>query len=220
MTQFAELPGVAVDWIATAEPLSSWLRYSVYRRLNGETGSGTRIAVINDPSLATYTDYTVKSAVAYDYNVTQTVQIGADEIESDFAAWATTELQIHSAFLHDVREPAYYVELQLNSQSHAIEQDAAYAQVWGRRTPTAHFGPGQRDTVELSLTDAWLRNPEAWTALRTLIDRQREQGSILMLRQHRDVRMFCQLEGPSRQDATVLYQLGLRAHEVFYEESV
>lgn len=219
MTTFAELPGAQNTWTATSESLAVWLRYNVYRRLNGTAGDGTRIAVIQDPNITTYTDYTVASGVAYDYAVTQTILTGSDELESE-KTWLTTEGQVHSAFLHDVRAPSHYVELQIQSQRHALEQDVAYAQVWGRRTPTAHFGPGQRDVVELSLTDAWFNNPDAWTTLRTLMDRQRVNGAVLMLRQHRDIRMFCQLDGPSRQDAAVLFTQTLRLREVHYDEEV
>ena len=132
------LPGAYLTWTTSVEPLTSFLRYLVYRRKTGDTAY-TRVGRITDRSLTSFQDYTLASGVSYDYAVTQVSSASGEEVESTFPTAATASVTIRSTFIHDVAAPANYVEILAEGQSVSPEQDVAYLQVWGRNQPTAHF---------------------------------------------------------------------------------
>lgn len=216
---FDPLPGALLGWEPTSESLDAWLRYNVRRRALGDTGDGTRIAVISDPSVTSYTDYTIPSATPWQYAVTQTVLTGSDELESE-PGWTTVEGNVYSAFVHDWLNPAYYVELRGQTQTRGIEPDISYVLPWGAERETAHVGSRLTDTFEVGLTDVWRDNPEVWTGLRTLLERQARLGSVMVLRQHRDVRVFCTIEAPSASDSPAMFQQSVRVRAVAIDEEV
>lgn len=214
---FASLPGAYITWDQTSESLDAWLRYNVWRR--DDEGVVERIAVISDPTLTTYTDNTIPSDTPWEYAVTQSIQVGPEEVESE-PEWFTAQGTIRSTFLHDWRNPAFYVELLGQAQRRAVEPSISYVLPWGQTEYTAHAGPLIATPVELEVTDAWYDNPDTWRAVRELIERQRDLGSVMVLRGHRDVRMFCAIDGNNAGDQPVLYTQSLRFTNLNVEEGV
>lgn len=216
---FSALPGISVQFDESAEPLDTFLRYNIRRRLLGDSSDGIRIATITDRSFTTYFDDTVGSAVAYQYNVTVTSEVGGEEVEGDLVDWVTAQIEIHSVFIHSHRRPEVYGEFQIHAQSAAPEQDIAEVQVWGRSSPTAHIGPRLQQVASIQWRDTWYQGSEQWAAVEALMAAQ-AAGDMLVFRQHRGLRMFGTLHAPQRSDAPVLFDAGLTFRAKHFEERV
>ena len=214
------LPGAYLTWATSVEPLTSFLRYLVYRRKTGDTAY-TRVGRITDRSLTSFQDYTLASGVSYDYAVTQVSSASGEEVESAFPTAATASVTIRSTFIHDVAAPANYVEILAEGQSVSPEQDVAYLQVWGRNQPTAHVGKRLANVIEVAGTRSWLTDSAVWLAIETLQIRQRDNGATLCLRQNRIPRVYGQIASAGRDDSGVVrYGLKLRFSETYFDESV
>jgi len=214
----AALPALTVSWDESAQALDTFLRYNGYRRIAGDA-DWVRIFTITDRSLTSYADYSVGSAITYEYAVTVVAEVGGEEVEGDFPTAVSSTIQVHSVFIHSFLHPEVYVELQAHTQDVGVEQDIAYAQVWGRTARTAHFGPREEDVVSVGWSDAWFQGDEHWEAVRELLTRQRA-GDTLVMRQHRGVRLFGVLEAPGRGDAPVMYNGSLRFRATHFTEVV
>ncbi|MGK2898613.1 MAG: hypothetical protein ACSLE9_07980 [Burkholderiaceae bacterium] len=215
---FAPLPGAYINWDESAEPLASFLRYSVYRRLDGDTGDGTRIATITDRSLTTYTDYQIGSDDAYEYNITQTIDNGAEELESEFGEWLTALLVIESVFVHSVPHPEIYAEFLPEGFGDVREQDIVEEQAYRRAAPTSFIGPRDQGVAQIPWSDSWIEGSEQWAAVRRLMAAQ-AAGDTLMIRNTRDIRMFGAIHAPSRSHSRVMYAGAITFRENHYEEA-
>lgn len=213
------LPNIYLTWDPSVEPLDTFLRYQVYRRIAGAS-EWSKLARITDRGVAFYVDYTAGSALTYQYAVTQVRDVAGEEVESAFPTPVEAALVIRSVFIHDVSAPENYVELAGHAMSTGISQEIVYKQVWSRRLPTAHVGNALQESYDIEAAEGWDESAEVWRALRNLIDRQRTTGAVLMARQYRDVRLFGVIESPSRMDDVVLFRTKLRFRERHYTEEV
>jgi hypothetical protein len=219
MSAQAALPGAYLNWSESSESLAQFLRYSVYRRLAGDTGDGTRIATITDRGLTTYTDYTIGSAVGYEYSVTQTIDNGVDEIEGEFVDWASVTIEVHSVFIHSHQHPEIYGEFEVEGYSDSREQDISENQVFRRTAPTSFIGPRNQGIASIPWRESWFEGSEEWDAVIDLMAAQAD-GDMLVLRQHRGIRMFGMLHSPGRSHAQVLYEGSLTFRENHFTEQV
>ena len=120
----------------------------------------------------------------------------------------------------DVAAPDYYVEIIGDAQSVATEPQLAYVQPWSRRSPTAHVGPALGQAIQVSWRTSWADRANCWRTLKTLLERQKDNGSVFVVRHGRDVRSFCTIEGLERGDEFVAYDGRVTLREVHYREEV
>jgi hypothetical protein len=213
------LPLIYLTWEPSAEPVATFLRYQVYRREAGTEG-WTKLARITDQTVAFYQDATVGSGVAYEYAVTQVIDVGGEEIESAFPTEVGASLEIDSAFIHAVPSPERYAEVFADTQSVVPEQEIQYVQPWAASAPVAHVGRSRPHVVELEIEEWWGTGEELWAALEGLQALQREVGAVLMVRQRRGVRFFAVMEQLERDDEAVGFTARIRLREVSYNEEV
>jgi hypothetical protein len=218
---FDPLPGAYLTWDESSEPLSSFLRYQVYRRVAGETTwNALSDGRITDRSLTAYLDYAVESGVLYEYDVTQWSDSSGEELESDHTVGVQGTLIIRDLFIHDASVPDYYAQLHVQQQTIDVAQDIAYLQPWAHQSPTAHVGNVQTRTLDVPLTGQWgysqsSLSDDAYRALLTLVTRQRTEGSSLIARQGRDVFLYCVIDsGLNRQDSPMQFGQRLKLREV------
>ncbi len=220
MISFATLPHAYLTWTESAVALADFLRYQVYRRVQGDT-SWTKIARITDRSITFYQDYNIGGeSDTYEYAVTQVQDVSGDEVESAFPAAVSVTVTIDSVFVHDVANPDYYIEIIGDAQRVEMQPQLAYVQPWSRRSPTAHVGPGLGQAYEVVWRTSWEDRANAWRTLVTLLERQKDNGSVFMVRQGRDVRSFCAIEPSGRGDEFVAYDGRLTLRETHYREEV
>lgn len=221
---FEALPRMYITWDESSEDLDTFLRYQVYRRVVGETDWSKR-ARINDRGITFWDDTVAHSGVDYEYVVTQVIDVSGEEIESDYPSPVGGTVNIQSVFIHDVRAPENYVQMSGASQEVQTNQPISYVQPWSRRVPTAHVGHVLNHTYTFSMIGVWDEedssiNKETWRALETLIDRQHEFGSVLMVRQAHDIAYFGVIESLRRSEAPILTTQPITFRETYYREDV
>lgn len=220
------LPVIYLSWNQSTEPLASFLRYCVYRRELGEgENAWLRLARITDRSRTYFEDHQAGAGVTYEYAVTQVSDSSGEEVESDFPTPVQASLTINSLFIHDAAAPEHYAELLAATQEVNVEQDIAYLQPWSGQAPVAHVGNVEARTFVATVRGQWNHSNgaisrEQYLALRNLQERQRTNGAVLVARQGRDIRLFCQLEMLRRADEAVNFSQSLRLKEVDYQEAV
>lgn len=204
------LPNIYLTWDESPEPVNSFLRYVIYRRIVGE-GAWRQLAIITDRSLTSYNDHTVASDTLYEYIVIVVADVAGEEVESEPPVPAQAQVTIRSAFVHAHGEESVYAEFRAETQSVDMGQDIAYVQPRRSRAPVAHVGGQLAGVFELNVTDTW--DPDLWRRVRALQEAQ-ARGRVLMLRQHRDLCAYVVLESAQRSDQTTLMGLQLRFREV------
>ncbi len=220
MISFATLPHAYLTWTESAVALATFLRYQVYRRVQGDT-SWTKIARITDRSITSFQDYNIGGeSETYEYAVTQVQDVSGEEVESAFPTAVSATVTIDSVFLGDVAAPDYYVEIIGDAQRVASQPQLAYVQPWSRTSPTAHVGPALGQGIEVVWRTSWEDRANCWRTLLTLLERQKDNGSVFMVRHGRDVRSFCVIEGLERGDEFVAYDGRVTLREVHYREEV
>lgn len=226
MTAFAPLPRIYITWDQSAESLDSFLRYQVYRRVQGSGADWSKRARITDRAITFWSDELCASGVTYEYIVTQVIDVAGEEVESDEPSAVSGMVVINDLFIHDVRNPSNYAQVHVPAQQVRVVQPAAFVQPWGRRAPTAHIGRVQYTEYSVSMVGIWESGndpsvgPEQWDALVALVTAQRVSGAVLMARQGRGVALFGQLDGPQRSDAPLIIAEELRFRETYYREEV
>jgi hypothetical protein len=216
-------PNIYVTWEESAEPLISFLRYEVWRRVQASPANDwVKIARISDRARTSYQDFLSGSyGTTYEYDVTVAANDSAgNEISSDHTAGVAVSMVIRSFFLHDVAAPEHYAEVRGNGAEVEPQQELELVQVWARRTPTAHVGPRRARGIGISALRGWDAENDAWLALVDLQARQYETGAVLCLRGYRDAPTFCVIRGMARSDEGVLWSIALDLAEVFYDPEV
>ena len=214
------LPNLYLTWTPSTEPLSSFLRYQVYRRVLGDA-AWVKVARITDRSIAFFQDFAAASGVSYEYAVT-VVKAADDgeEVESAFPTSVSAAVTFIDSFLHAVRTPSVYAQIDVQSQSLPVAQDVVMVQVWGRSAPTAHVGTVESTQVQFKIQDSWLTDSALWVALRAIVPVQRTAGTVLCYRDARATRLFCQIVALQRDDTFVGYGASGTLQEVYYQEAV
>lgn len=213
------LPGLDVQWLESAEPLSTFLRYEIYRRTLGAP-VWTRIADITDRALLAYFDARVAPDTTYEYDVIPVVDLGGEELAGDFGTPVQAELSIRSLFIHDAASPDLYVELHPDDVREATSPDVRFVQVWDRTAPTAHVGPARPRTFRASAPLAWEDKREVETALRALLARQ-ASGATLVARWYKSGEvLFCAIKATEQGGAPGITTWSLELGEVYFREEV
>lgn len=214
------LPGIYLTWEASAESGDTFLRYQIYRRKVGET-DWLKIARITDQSVLFYSDYRVPATGdEYEYAVTQVIDVGGEEVESEFPSAVSTSTLARSTFLHPVLLPEQYIEYFAEANSVAVTPEIAYVQPWSRRLPTAHVSPVRRREYQLGSRRSWLDDRQLWESLQDFIDLQYDGGAVFLLR-HARTHAYVQIDAINRDDAgSVMFDVPVRLTEVYYREEV
>lgn len=213
------LPQLYVQWEPSAADPAVFLRYQVYRRQVG--GNYTKIARIPDQALNFYQDFNTPSGVEMEYNLTQVIAADTgEELESAFVTPVAGTVTARSLFIHDVRNPEFYVELGPLQTTVKPHQDQGWVQPRNRATPTMHIGRAGWRTIEVSILRQWDVDKETWERLEELWDRQRTHGAILCARGYRLPRAFCQLTDIPRSDRPIVFNASISFTEAHFEEDV
>ncbi len=212
------LPGISLNWNESAEPLATFLRYQVYRREEGET-AWMKIVRITNRAITFYDDYLIAANQTYEYAVTLVADISGEEIESAFPTEVSATHTFQKAFLHDINAPSNFADLPQQSPRRTLQTDTVSIQVWSRAAPTMHIGNRRFYVIDMSARWTW--DEGIWADIETLVDRQINFGSVLMYRDRRGNRFFCQL---TRQrvadDVGLVYSHSIQLQETYYDEAV
>lgn len=223
------LPRVSLQWPEVSTSLDDFLHYQVWRRVAGQTDAeAVRLLAgrITDRSRTFYDDYTVASGVVYEYNVTQTVEVSGEDVESDFGDWVQASVAFRQLYVHDAAAPQYYANLLVQAQQVGPVQEMAYLQPFGRGVPSARVGDVLQETYRASLGGSWTHERgevarEQWEALMVLLARQRDASAVLCVRQAHGVRFFGVMEAPTRSDESAgQFREDVRFREVDYKEAL
>lgn len=222
------LPGIYLTWTESAELMTVFLRYQVYRRTLGQ-GDADWVALargrITDRGLTFYQDYTVAAGVTYEYAVTQITEVGGEEVESAFPTAVQATATFSQLYVHDVAAPQNYANLMAQAQQVEPVQEIAYLQPFSRTVPSARVGNVLQTVYRASLKGQWDHSAgelarEQWDALMTLLARQRDAGAVLCIRQGSGLRFFGVMEAPRRSDESASqFQEEVRFREVHYTEA-
>ncbi len=217
-----DLPGLRLKWnLWVPGGGQTFVRYNVYRR-EPPAAAWTRIAAITDNGTITYTDYAVRSGAVYEYAVTVTAHVGADDIEGAKQSPPPNGVaRFEGNFLHDTAAPATnYAQLLAHDIALRQEQDIDFQQVWGRTAPTAQVGQAIAHRVTVSGLPVAHRSDE-WDEIASLVRRQRDTASTLCLRLGRARHLlFCQVAVSDKAIAQKTFDPSLELQEVFYNEAV
>jgi len=207
-----------VTWDESLESVDDFLRYQLWRRVQGETEWSKRARITNR-GITFWDDTIAHSSTVYEYGVTQVIDVSGEEIESEMSGVVSAELTIVDIFLHDVFAPENYVQVQTPTHTRAVTQPITFVQPWSRRAPTAHISHVISSTYKFGTNDVW--NEEQWLGLLNLMDRQHESGAVLMVRQDHDIAMFGQMESPlGLSENGAIANSSVNFRETYYREEV
>lgn len=213
--------GLLSIWYANRGSSETFTRYNVYRRKDGET-DWVRIATISDATTVTYSDYTVKHAVIYEYTVTVTVTVDGSEVESDkdtsppedSVSFTNTD----KPFLHAVNDPTVYVEFKHQSEDIPSSQDISFVQTWGSTAPIAQIGEQrsrgfgiQSVVMPITEVDLWPAVQDLQDAKQTLCYRTAYAGGDVV---------FCQLVDPVESRQPAQHSVTFKLVECKFDEAV
>jgi hypothetical protein len=209
------LPNIYVTWTESAEPLTSFLRYQVYRRRAASPPEEPIVlATISDRAVTSYQDFHASSGVRWQYNVTVVgLDTAGEEIESAFGEWVEVELAIRSFFLHVVGKPERYVEVLGNTAELEPQQEVELVELWSRPAPSAHTGERDGRVVRITTEAYWPEEREVWEALLAVRREQIANGAVLCLRGYRDEVMFGALVSLPRADSPEVFTYEIEFHE-------
>lgn len=219
---FDTLPGIRVSWAESAEPLASFLRYEVWRRVQGET-EWKVVALLRARSLTSYTDLRVAGGTVYEYAVVVVGEVSGEPIYSPISDVVSGMAVIKSTFIHDAQDPSYYVQLSAQQNAHEPDQAMTFVQPRGALDPVAHIGRTLTTTLTFTLLGQWAdakasRNGEAWDALVALQMRQRE-GSILVCRAANGVLAYCVISDLQRTDRVEQVSYTVKLQRVTFDDT-
>lgn len=214
------LPLVRVTWSQIVPAGGeSFVQYMVQRRAAGET-TWTRLSTLTTIGTTSYIDYTAQPGVTYYYSVVWIASSGVNYLLSNAQANVTAHLAFDWAWLHVLDDPTKAVRLDALEMSENLVQSISLQETWGRHAPSALIGEANYSTFSIPLSTQVLRTPTQWNMLRTILDYQRDSGSILCLRLGRSQqRFFCTLMNPSRNYTLVSSDASIELSEVYYEEA-
>ena len=218
------LPHNLVAWTAfTLGGGETFINYNVFRRVAAVGGVWTRIAgpaLTNRTGNVSYLDYNAASFIIYDYTVTARVTTSTGEEESDKPAADTAIMAFIESYIHDEADDTFFTEMKLLRTSFPELQDQGLVAPWGRQKPTVFVGDQQSRKGQVMATNrAWSTERSLFDDLHTLLDRQRENSSVLVLRWERDI-MFCQINKLTRTNQVGdAYTMVMDVQEVFIDES-
>lgn len=219
------LPGLLVDWNA-AVPTGGqvFLRYNVYRRVFGEpTTTWIVVFQTTDSGVTSYTDYAISSGVSYEYAVTWVANVAGVEFESAFQDPEPTAVHaFEHVFIHNFNTPANFVEIDTSEQIRVARQDRVeMVKPWGRSSPTAHVGEADFRHVDVTAWESWAERGALWGNLEQVIEDQREEGAVLVLRLgYAQEKYFCALRTLRRADQDTSGRPTLSLVETHYEEGI
>lgn len=219
---FQTLPGLTLTWNdVTLAGGDSFQQWNVYRLRTAVDTTYTRIAVITSEATRTYTDYNVASGQSYTYEVTVTALRAGTPIESS-AGTVTRSVTFAANFLHQVNNPANYLEVKTNDIQTALTPDVTLRKLWGRKRPTAFVGEQLAATFKLVTAEALDSDYSAWNALVTLFKQQRDAGAVFCYRPRFNTeRWFVALVDVNpREDFVGTYAMTVDLAEVDYDEAV
>lgn len=192
-----ELPGVRIYWTApTLVAAEQFLRYSIWRKVLDGTSGWVRIASISTYATVTYFDHTTPLFTPVEYDVTFSVHnttTNNDLSSPHHATSASMRAVIENDFtyLHDIDDPANYVQFFHFNGDIEPTGDGAQVVFWGATKPVVYVGDVNfRRFVLPGLPD--VKRGTVWRDANDLRDAQRESGAVTCLRigQHGQ-RAFC-----------------------------
>lgn len=231
---FDPLPGVLLQWDESTESASVWLRYEVWSRVTG-TPTWVKRARITSQAVTSWTDYAAVDGVQYDYAITQVIMTAGVEVSSAFPTPVQAQLGILSLWLHDVQNPAYYVEAKAVARAPRTIQDVQLVQPRLSSDPVAHIGYLFTQSMTFDIVGVWnygesAWDTDAWDALVMLEQRQRDDGSILLMRTGAGMSSYCVLTGKtlgmsmpydlSRADSPDQFKATISIQQVAYDTAV
>ena len=212
-------PGLYVTWDASEVDDSAFLRYNVYRRTPDES-EWTLIKEITNKGVNFYQDYLVKSGQSYVYSITQTANIGGEEVESEHPTSVSGSVTYLDTFIHAVQRPDIYTQVFTEERTIQIMQETRFLQSWSRIKPVAHVGHSEGRQIILQTRLGWDIYEEIWNATVDVFSSQRTRGSVLCLRGEDGSLFYCQMTNPMRSDQKMIAAPILTFQEVHWIEGV
>lgn len=218
---FDPLPGISVAWTATELAPGAFLRYEVWRRVTGTT-AWTKLARVTNAAQLGYADYKAVDGVLYDYGVTQVEDVGGQEVSSVMSTPAQASITVNNLFVHDVTSAGNYVELWPQMLQGQADQAVLYVQPRNTNDPVPHVGHAltQKATWRCVVPKT---DTEMWPGLLSLQQRQRDDGSTLVVRGANGYFMYCtiaQLQRDFGQYNANLFTIFLTLQRTNYDPSV
>lgn len=215
------LPKIDVRWTQIVPGAGeTFVQYDVLRREVGVT-AWTRIAIIEAIATVRYRDANTEPNTNYEYSVLWQAASGASILISAVQTSLPRAMIVFDwSFLHVANDFSRWVRLEVFNANQEQEQDIAYFQPWGRRSPTAHVGEALHARFSLPALPQQLQKTAQWDKLLDLLDAQRE-GHVLCLRIGRArTRHFVTINMSRRQLQERSYNSSLELIETFYDEAV
>lgn len=213
------LPGISLSWNQSAEPIGTFQRYQVYRRVSGQT-AWTKAARLQDRAATSYIDYTAVCGVLYEYAVTVVGVVGTEELESAFPAPVSGSVSFIQSFLHIAGEPGSFAALDVANDQLVVTQPVSFVQVRGRPAPTPHVGTQEYVVNTFNLVNSHFElDREVRDTVTVLISRQRTTKSTLYYRDARGLAMYCHLAMQWKDQPIVYAGVGTLT-QVWYDDSV
>jgi hypothetical protein len=211
---------IRVTWDPTLYGTDVWQAYVVRRRAaSGPDLAELTFSPLTSPSQVSFIDYTPVSGITYTYEVTQIIQQGLDELESD-GVETSNEVTFGGVVLCDMSDPAgLRVALRnVKEREHprAIDE-AIYQPLSGRRPTTVR----SRTYFKTSAFDAQLFSDEWGTAEQKseALEALDENLGTICYRDERKRKRFMKLaECTPTDELPGWYRYALKLREESYEE--
>ncbi len=222
-TDATQLPGLKLTWNQVTPPSgTAFISYDIMRRVAGETDF-TRIAIVNDITTVTFTDFCVTSRVTYEYSVRWRATSGAAQVTS-----ADTDPPVRGLvtfdflFLHLEKDASVFVRLDSYRADKRRLADRRQLAVWGRTKPTVAIGEQIWHQLRIPGLPQLLESRDGvWESLLTLMDEEREQTSVVCVRFGRaSEQYFCNTIQETQRQAQKTYTPDLTLVEVHFDEAV
>lgn len=217
MSAFDPLPGLALSWSQTSVPETEFLRYVIYRRVQGEPGWEERHRIYAR-AVTYWVDYRVAGGVTYEYAVSVVQDVAGEEVESERTAAVPGTVHIRDLWVHDERT-GRYAQLAANALDIGRQFESTPTRVWAYDRPVAVVGRVARRTIAATVVGQWhgaqaRRSSPADAALETLDDIQRNGGGELWLRHGRGLLWRVVFEGVTIRHSPVGWNATLTFTEV------
>ena len=191
------IPVQTITWDAAVEGAGEDFTCYLIRRRTSSTAAWETIGSAFSQNALSFIDYTAIPWQVYEYSVIWVGDAAGSIIQSDDTTGVVGVLQFDHLWIHDVAAPTYSVRLDAWKLDYSLSQDIALSPVWGVAAPRAMVGEAESARVRIQPHPQMLVHPSQWEMIRTLITRQRDNGSILCLRHGRSrTRLFVNLLSP------------------------
>lgn len=172
------LPQTYLQWDESAEPLATFVRYQVYRRVFGDS-TWHKIERIYDRARNYASDFEQSPDTTYEYAVTQVAIIGADEVESAFGTIVQAQIDCQNLFVHLRDNPGVYAELEVMGMDDEQVPEIVFQQSRASRTPTAYTGQSRPRTLGMDADAAWTDKRQIEDAAVALLEGQGTAGGVV-----------------------------------------